>query len=101
MKNLILAAAFLLPSAVLAAQAVEVDARALTCNQIVQTIRQHKAVFVRTGFGGRSFRYPPSRCSLGDRRVTVSLQDINRKRCTLDYACVGDPNSIYNMSTHP
>ncbi|WP_074062311.1 hypothetical protein [Rhizobium etli] len=98
MKNVILAAALLLPSSGLAAQAVEVNARAHTCSQITQIIRQSKAAFVRTGIGGRSFRYPPARCRLGDKRTIVSLRDANGQMCTLDYACVYDPESPYNWS---
>jgi hypothetical protein len=96
MKNVILAAALLLPSSALAVEAVEVNARAHTCNELVQVIRQNKAVFVRSGFGGRSFRYPPARCRLGDKRDTVSLRDANGRQCVLDYACVYDPESFYN-----
>ncbi len=64
--------------------------------QIAQMIRQYKAVFVRSGFGGRSFRYPPARCRLGDKRDTISLRDANGRMCVLDYACVYDPDSFYN-----
>ncbi|MEZ2128896.1 MULTISPECIES: hypothetical protein [unclassified Sinorhizobium] len=96
MRNLIFAAAFLLPSAALAVQAVEVNARSYTCNQIAQIIRQSKAVFVRIGIGGRSFRYPPARCNPGDKRVTTSFRDATGQLCVLDYACDYDPESIYN-----
>ena len=96
MRKLILAAALLLPSATLAAQAVEVNARSYSCSQIAQIIRRDKAVFVRVGFGGRSFRYPPARCFPGDRRGTTSFRDANGQLCVLDYACEYDPTSIYN-----
>jgi hypothetical protein len=61
MRSIVLAFALLLPSAVLAADAVEIDAGTHTCEQIARTISDSKAVFVRMGFGGRSFRYPPAR----------------------------------------
>jgi len=98
MKNMILTVAFLLPSSALAVEAVEVNARDYSCNQLAQIIRQEKAVFVRVGFGGRSFRYPPARCRLGDKRDTTSLRDANGRMCILDYACVYDPASSYNWS---
>ncbi|NLS07090.1 hypothetical protein HGP14_27710 [Rhizobium sp. P32RR-XVIII] len=98
MKSVILAAAFLLPSSALAVEAVNVNSGAYTCNELAQIIRQQKAVFVRVGFGGRSFRYPPARCRLGDKRDTTSLRDANGKMCILDYACVYDPASSYNWS---
>ncbi|NLS03301.1 hypothetical protein HGP14_07955 [Rhizobium sp. P32RR-XVIII] len=96
MKSMILAGALLLPSSALAVEAVEVNARAYSCNQLAQIIRQQKAVFVRVGFGGRSFRYPPARCSLGDKWDTTSLRDADGRLCVLDYACVYDPDSFYN-----
>lgn len=96
MRNLILAAAFLLPSTALAVQAVEVNARSYSCNQIAQIIRQSKAVFVRIGIGGRSFRYPPATCYPGNKRVTTRFRDGNGQLCILDYACDYDPESIYN-----
>ncbi|AJD40906.1 hypothetical protein RGR602_CH01558 [Rhizobium gallicum bv. gallicum R602sp] len=96
MRNVILAAAFLLPSVALAAEAVEVRARDLSCGELAQFIRQNKTVFVRIGIGGRSFRYPPARCRLGDKHSTTSFRDASGKLCVLDYACVYDPESFYN-----
>ncbi|WP_087005354.1 hypothetical protein [Rhizobium sullae] len=96
MRNLILAAVFLLPSAAFAAQTVEVKARDHSCSALAQIIRQNKAVFVRIGIGGRSFRYPPASCRLGDKRSTTSLRDAGGRLCILDYACVYDPDSFYN-----
>ena len=97
MKNLLLAATLLLPSPSFAAPATEVNARDHTCNEIVQIIRQNKTVFVRVGIGGRSFRYPPAKCKLGDKRGTTSLRDAAGRQCILDYACVYDPESFYNF----
>jgi hypothetical protein len=48
------------------------------------------------GFGGRSFRYPPARCNLGDKYDTARVRDANGKLCLLDYECVYDPQSFYN-----
>ncbi|QRM53821.1 hypothetical protein [Sinorhizobium sp. BG8] len=97
MKYVVLAAALLLPSPSFAAKAVEVDARSHTCAQLAQFIRQHKTVFVRVGFGGRSFRYPPAQCRPGEMWSTTRLRDASGKQCILDYACVYDPNSYYNI----
>jgi len=96
MRNVIFAAAFLIPSAALALDAVEVRARDHTCNELAQIIRQEKAVFVRIGIGGRSFRYQPEQCSLGDKRETTTLRDKNGALCLLDYSCEYDPQSFYN-----
>jgi hypothetical protein len=97
MRNVILAAAVLLPLAAFGAETVKVDARAHTCNELAQIIRQSNKVFVRVGIGGRSFRYPPAKCSLGDKRSTTNLRDSKGKQCILDYACVYDPSSFYNF----
>ena len=100
MKKLIFAALLLSPSVAFAVDAYEIKARDHDCKSISDIIRQHGAVFVRTGFGGRSFRYPPAQCDLGDKYVTVALRDINKERCVLDYACVNDPESFYNRIFH-
>jgi hypothetical protein len=96
MRNVILAAALLMPSAAFAVEAVEINARDHSCAELSQFIRQNKAVFVRIGFGGRSFRYPPAQCRLGDKRSNTSLRDATGKLCVLEYACVYDPQSFYN-----
>ncbi|WP_454849488.1 hypothetical protein [Rhizobium binxianense] len=96
MRSIVFAAALLLPSAALAADAVEINASTHTCEQIARTISDSKAVFVRMGFGGRSFRYPPARCVPGDKRAITRLSDANEQICVLDYACVYDPESIFN-----
>ena len=98
MRNLILSAAFLFSSAAHAVEAYQINARDHSCAEIAQTVRQHKAVFVRTGFGGRSFRHPPGRCNLGDKYTTVSVRDANGQMCVLNYACVNDPSSFYNFN---
>jgi len=86
----------LLPSAASALEAIEVKARDHTCSELAKIIRQNPAVFVRIGIGGRSFRYPPSQCRLGDKWATTSLRDANGQMCVLDHACVYDPESFYN-----
>jgi hypothetical protein len=91
-----LVAALLLPSAAFSAGALNVDARSYTCSQISQIIRQNKKVFVRSGFGGSSFRYPPAKCGLGYARTTASFRDATGKQCVLDYACTYDSGSFYN-----
>ncbi|KQV32466.1 hypothetical protein ASC97_02460 [Rhizobium sp. Root1203] len=96
-KGVILAAAFLMPSAVFAAEALKVDGRAHTCSELAQIIRQNKSVFVRVGIGGRSFRYPPAKCKLGEKRDTTNFRDAAGKQCVLDYACVYDSQSFYNF----
>lgn len=96
MKSTVLAVALLFPSAALALEAVEVNARDHSCEELAQIIRKDKAVFVRMGFGGRSFRYPPARCNLGDKYDTARVRDANGKLCLLDYECVYDPQSFYN-----
>jgi hypothetical protein len=96
MKIAIFAAALLIPSAAFALDAVEVRARDHSCAELAQIIRQEKAVFVRIGIGGRSFRYQPQQCSLGDKSTTTSLRDKNGQLCILDNACVYDPQSFYN-----
>jgi hypothetical protein len=96
MRNAILAAVFLLPSAALAVETVKANARDHSCGELAQIIRQSKAVFVRAGIGGRSFRYPPAKCELGDKRATVSIRDASGNQCRLDYACVYDSGSFYN-----
>ncbi len=90
------AAMFLLPSTSWSAGALNVDARAYTCSQVSQIIRQNKKVFVRSGFGGSSFRYPPAKCGLGYARSTASFRDATGTQCVLDYACVYDSGSFYN-----
>ena len=92
----ILAATLVLPSAAFSAAALNVDARSSTCSQISQIIRQNKKVFVRSGFGGSSFRYPPAKCGLGYARTTASFRDAAGKQCVLDYACAYDSGSFYN-----
>jgi hypothetical protein len=96
MRIAVLATVLLLPSAALAAETVKVNARDHSCGELAQIIRQSKAVFVRGGIGGRSFRYPPATCGLGDKRATVSIRDVTGKQCTLNYACVHDSGSFYN-----
>ncbi|MDM9629759.1 hypothetical protein QTL95_28145 [Rhizobium sp. S152] len=96
MRSLLFAAALLLPQVALAAQTLKIDARAQSCGQIAQVIRQNKTVFVRVGFGGHNFRYPPAKCALGSKRTTVSFRDATGRQCTLDYACAYDPGSFYN-----
>ncbi|CCM76420.1 conserved exported hypothetical protein [Rhizobium mesoamericanum STM3625] len=91
-----LAAALLLASAAFSAGALNVDARSYTCSQISQIIRQNKKVFVRSGFGGSSFRYPPAKCGLGYARTNASFRDATGRQCVLDYACVYDGGSFYN-----
>ncbi|TBC58292.1 hypothetical protein [Rhizobium ruizarguesonis] len=73
MKSVVLAVALLFPSVALAVEAVEVNARDHSCEELAQIIRKDKAVFVRMGFGGRSFRYPPARCNLGDKYDTARV----------------------------
>lgn len=92
----ILAATLFVPSTAFSAGALNVDARAHTCSQISQIIRQNKKVFVRSGFGGSSFRYPPAKCGLGYARSTANVRDATGKQCVLDYACVYDSGSFYN-----
>ncbi|WSH63462.1 hypothetical protein U8Q05_17585 [Rhizobium ruizarguesonis] len=96
MKSVVLAVALLFPSVALAVEAVEVNARDHSCEELAQIIRKDKAVFVRMGLGGRSFRYPPARCNLGDKYDTARVRDGNGKLCLLDYECVYDPQSFYN-----
>lgn len=96
MKHVALAVALLFPSAALAAEAVEVNARDHSCAELAQIIRKERAVFVRMGIGGRSFRYPPARCNLGDKYDTATVRDADGKMCRLDYECVYDPQSFYN-----
>lgn len=98
MKKLLLAIVSLLPSAVFAAEAVNVNARDHSCAELGQIIRGNPKVFVRTGLGGRSFRHPPARCNLGDMYTTVSVKDANGKMCVLQYACITDPASFRNFS---
>ncbi|RDJ08859.1 hypothetical protein [Rhizobium grahamii] len=92
----ILTTAFLMPSTAFSAAALNVDARSYTCTQVSQIIRQNKKVFVRSGFGGSSFRYPPAKCGLGYARTTASFRDAAGKQCVLDYACTYDSGSFYN-----
>ncbi|MBX4906020.1 MULTISPECIES: hypothetical protein [Rhizobium] len=97
MKSVVFAVALSLSSPALAGGVMEVKASAHSCGEIAQIIRQNKKVFVRVGFGGRSFRYPPAQCSLGDKRSTASFRDAEGRQCVLDYACVYDPASLYNF----
>ncbi|WP_431321370.1 hypothetical protein [Rhizobium sp. YTU87027] len=97
MRNVVLAAVLLLSSASFAGAVTQINARDHTCGEIAQIIRQEKKVFVRVGIGGRSFRYPPARCGPGDKRDTTNLRDAEGKQCLLDYACVYDPESLYNF----
>ncbi|MBB3659274.1 hypothetical protein FHX15_004538 [Rhizobium sp. BK650] len=96
MRGLILAAAVMLPTAAFAVEAVEVNVREHSCRELAQIIQQKKAVFIRTGIGGRSFRYPPARCSLGDKYDVARIRAANGEICVLDYECVYDPQSFYN-----
>ena len=97
MRNALFAVVFaLVPSAVLAIEAVEVNARDHSCAELAQIIRHDKAVFVRAGFGGHSFRAAPAQCSLGDKRAVARIRDRSGALCVLDQACVYDPNSFYN-----
>ena len=96
MRTMIFAALLLSPSMAFAVEAYEIRSSDHDCSGISAIIRQHKAVFVRAGFGGRSFRYPPASCDLGDKYETVHLRDMNGEMCVLDYACVRDPMSFYN-----
>lgn len=93
---LISAAALLSPSVAFSAAALNVDARSYSCSQISQIIRQNKKVFVRSGFGGSSFRYPPAKCGLGYARTTANFRDATGRQCVLDYACTYDSGSFYN-----
>ncbi|OWV96683.1 hypothetical protein [Rhizobium sp. R693] len=97
MRNVVLAAVLLLSSASFAGAVTQINARDHTCGEIAQIIRQEKKVFVRVGIGGRNFRYPPARCGPGDKRETTNLRDAEGKQCLLDYACVYDPESLYNF----
>jgi hypothetical protein len=96
MRSVILAVALSLPLPAFAAGATEVNAGDHSCGELAQIIRQNKKVFVRVGFGGRSFRYPPARCNLGDKYDTARVRDANGKLCLLGYECVYDPQSFYN-----
>lgn len=96
MRSLILAAAFLLPTAAFAVEAVEVNARDHSCRELAQIIQQKKAVFIRMGIGGWSFRYPPLQCRLGDKYDVARVRAANGEMCVLNYECVYDPQSFYN-----
>lgn len=97
MKSVIFALVLLLPLPAFAAGVREVKANEHSCGEIAQIIRENKKVFVRVGFGGRSFRFPPAQCGPGDKRATTSFRDAGGKQCVLDYACVYDPASLYNF----
>ncbi|OWV74206.1 hypothetical protein ATY75_07930 [Rhizobium sp. N122] len=97
MRSFIVIVALSLPLPAFAAGAKEVKASAYSCGELAQIIRQNKKVFVRVGFGGRSFRYPPAQCSMGDKRTSTNFRDAQGKQCILDYACVYDPASPYNF----
>jgi len=94
--SMLISAALLSPSVAFSAAALNVDARSYTCSQISQIIRQNKKVFVRSGFGGSSFRYPPAKCGLGYARTTANFRDATGRQCVLDYACTYDSGSFYN-----
>ncbi len=96
MRNAVISAALLLSSPSFAGASKQINARDHICSKIAQIIRQEKK-FVRVGIGGRNFRYPPARCGPSDKRGTTSLRDANGKQCLLDYACVYDPESLYNF----
>ncbi len=98
MRTLIFALALLMPATGFAAEVRNINAKDYDCSGIVGVIRADKKVFVRTGFGGRSFRYPPARCNLGDMYTTVQVRDKNGRQCTLQYACITDPSSFRNFS---
>ena len=76
MKSVIFALTLLLPLPAFPAGVREVKANAHSCGEIAQIIRQNKKVFVRVGFGGRSFRYPPAQCGPGDKRSAASFRAI-------------------------
>ncbi|NNH33425.1 hypothetical protein C9413_29685 [Rhizobium sp. SEMIA 4085] len=95
MRNVILAAAFLLPSVALAAEAVEVRARDLSCGELAQFIRQNKTVFVRIGIGGRRFRYPPARGRVGEKQPTHDFRGAREKQLVLSHAVGHEPASFY------
>jgi len=97
MRTVIFMVALSLPLPAFAASAVEVKAGDHSCGELAQIIRQNKKVFVRVGLGGRSFRYPPAQCDMGDKRSTTSVGDAEGRTCVLDYACVFDPASPYNF----
>lgn len=97
MKSVIFAVALSLPLPAFAAGVMEVKAKEHSCGEIAQIIRENKKVFVRAGFGGRSFRYPPAQCGPGDKRSMTGFRDAEGKQCVLDYACVYDPASLYNF----
>ena len=97
MRSIILIVALSLPLPAFAAGVKEVKASEHSCSELAEIIRQNKKVFVRVGFGGRSFRYPPAQCSMGDKRTGTSFRDAQGKQCILDYACVFDPASPYNF----
>ena len=98
MKKLIIAIACLIPTAGFADEAYEIRSRDHTCAEISQIIREHKKVFVRTGFAGRSFRSPPVQCPLGEMYTTARIRDANGQMCVLDHSCIMDPSSFYNRS---
>ncbi len=98
MKKMIFALTMSLPAAASAADALNIKARDHSCGELEQIIRQEKKVFVRSGIGGQSFRYPPARCNLGDMHVTARLKDANGKLCLLNYACVTNPADPRNFN---
>ena len=98
MKTLIFAVALLFPATGFTADVLNVNARDHDCAAIGKIIRDNKKVFVRTGIGGRSFRYPPARCNLGDMYTTVTVRDAKGQQCVLQYACTTDPSSFRNFS---
>lgn len=83
MRSVILVVALSLPLPAFGAGVMNVKASEHSCSELTQIIRQNKKVFVRVGFGGRSFRYPPAQCSMGDKRTTTSLRDAGESSASL------------------
>ena len=102
MKSIVLAFVLLFPFVALAIDAVEVNARDHTCDELAQIIRKDKAVFVRMGFGGRSFRYPPasaisatSTTRQGSGMPTARFAFSTTSACTTpNPSTTGSPNNI-------
>lgn len=88
-----MAATILLSSVSFAKEAVEIRADQYSCQQISNIIQREGKVFVRMAwFAGRSFRYPPYRCDIGDKYQVVSFRAKEGEPCRLGYACVTDPS---------
>lgn len=75
-----------------AGNTIELRASEHTCAEMAHAIRYYGKVFIRMGFGGRSFRYPPYTCGVGEKYASIFFRDMNHQGCTLDYACVNDPS---------